>query len=124
MARIAGVNIPTQKRVVIALTYITGIGQAKAKEITAKVGIPTERRVSQLTDAEVVRIREVIDQDYTVEGDLRRETAMNIKRLMDLGCYRGLRHRKGLPVRGQRTHTNARTRKGPAKAIAGKKKTV
>ena len=121
MARIAGVNIPTQKRVVIALTYITGIGPAKAKEITTKVGIPAERRVSQLTDAEVVRIREVIDQDYTVEGDLRRETAMNIKRLMDLGCYRGLRHRKGLPVRGQRTHTNARTRKGPAKAIAGKK---
>ena len=124
MARIAGVNIPTQKRVVIALTYITGIGPAKAKEITTKVGIPAERRVSQLTDAEVVRIREVIDQDYSVEGDLRRETAMNIKRLMDLGCYRGLRHRKGLPVRGQRTHTNARTRKGPAKAIAGKKKTV
>ena len=124
MARIAGVNIPTQKRVIIALTYIHGIGPAKAKEITAKVGIPVERRVSQLTDAEVVRIREVIDQDYTVEGDLRREVAMNIKRLMDLGCYRGLRHRKGLPVRGQRTHTNARTRKGPAKAIAGKKKTV
>jgi small subunit ribosomal protein S13 len=122
VARIAGVNIPTQKRVVIALTYITGIGPAKAREITTKVGIPAERRVSQLTDAEVVRIREVIDQDYTVEGDLRRETAMNIKRLMDLGCYRGLRHRKGLPVRGQRTHTNARTRKGPAKAIAGKKK--
>ena len=122
MARIAGVNIPTQKRVVIALTYITGIGPAKAKEITTKVGIPAERRVSQLTDAEVVRIREVIDQDYTVEGDLRRETAMNIKRLMDLGCYRGLRHRKGLPVRGQRTHTNARTRKGKAKPIAGKKK--
>ena len=113
MARIAGVNIPTQKRVIIALTYIHGIGPAKAKEITAKVGIPAERRVSQLTDAEVVRIREVIDQDYTVEGDLRREVAMNIKRLMDLGCYRGLRHRKGLPVRGQRTHTNARTRKGP-----------
>ena len=122
MARIAGVNIPTQKRVVIALTYITGIGPAKAKEITTKVGIPAERRVSQLTDAEVVRIREVIDQDYTVEGDLRRETAMNIKRLMDLGCYRGLRHRKGLPVRGQRTHTNARTRKGKSKPIAGKKK--
>ena len=122
MARIAGVNIPTQKRVIIALTYIHGIGSAKAREITAKVGIPAERRVSQLTDAEVVRIREVIDQDYTVEGDLRRETAMNIKRLMDLGCYRGLRHRKGLPVRGQRTHTNARTRKGPAKSIAGKKK--
>jgi small subunit ribosomal protein S13 len=124
VARIAGVNIPTQKRVIIALTYITGIGPAKAREITTKVGIPAERRVSQLTDAEVVKIREVIDQDYTVEGDLRRETAMNIKRLMDLGCYRGLRHRKGLPVRGQRTHTNARTRKGPAKAIAGKKKTV
>ena len=122
MARIAGVNIPTNKRVVIALQYIHGIGPAKAKEITTKVGIPAERRVSQLTDAEVVRIREVIDQDYTVEGDLRRETAMNIKRLMDLGCYRGLRHRKGLPVRGQRTHTNARTRKGPAKPIAGKKK--
>jgi small subunit ribosomal protein S13 len=124
VARIAGVNIPTQKRVIIALTYIHGIGPAKAKEITAKVGIPAERRVSQLTDAEVVRIREVIDQDYNVEGDLRREVAMNIKRLMDLGCYRGLRHRKGLPVRGQRTHTNARTRKGPAKAIAGKKKTA
>ncbi len=124
MARIAGVNIPTQKRVIIALTYIHGIGPAKAKEIAAKVGIPAERRVSQLTDAEVVRIREVIDQDYNVEGDLRREVAMNIKRLMDLGCYRGLRHRKGLPVRGQRTHTNARTRKGPAKAIAGKKKTA
>ena len=122
MARIAGVNIPTQKRVIIALTYIHGIGPAKAKEIAAKVGIPVERRVSQLTDAEVVRIREVIDQDYQVEGDLRREVAMNIKRLMDLGCYRGLRHRKGLPVRGQRTHTNARTRKGPAKPIAGKKK--
>lgn len=124
MARIAGVNIPTQKRVIIALTYIHGIGQAKAKEICAKVGIPVERRVQQLTDAEVVRIREVIDQDYQVEGDLRREVAMNIKRLMDLGCYRGLRHRKGLPVHGQRTHTNARTRKGPAKAIAGKKKTA
>jgi small subunit ribosomal protein S13 len=124
VARIAGVNIPTQKRVIIALTYIHGIGAAKAKEICAKVGIPAERRVSQMTDAEVVRIREVIDQDYNVEGDLRREVAMNIKRLMDLGCYRGLRHRKGLPVRGQRTHTNARTRKGPAKAIAGKKKTA
>ena len=120
MARIAGVNIPTQKRAVIALTYITGIGPAKAKEICAKVGIPAERRVHQLTDAEVVKIREVIDQDYTVEGDLRRTTAMNIKRLMDLGCYRGLRHRKGLPVHGQRTHTNARTRKGKAVAIAGK----
>jgi small subunit ribosomal protein S13 len=122
VARIAGVNIPTQKRAVIALTYIHGIGPAKAKEICAKVGIPAERRVHQLTDAEVVRIREVIDQDYQVEGDLRRDVAMNIKRLMDLGCYRGLRHRKGLPVRGQRTHTNARTRKGPARSIAGKKK--
>jgi small subunit ribosomal protein S13 len=121
MARIAGVNIPTQKRVVIALQYIHGIGQAYAKEITQKVGIAPERRVSELTDAEVLQIRETIDRDYTVEGDLRRETATNIKRLMDLGCYRGLRHRRGLPVRGQRTHTNARTRKGPAKAIAGKK---
>jgi small subunit ribosomal protein S13 len=122
MARIAGVNIPTQKRVVIALTYIHGIGPIKAKEICEKVGIPAERRINQLSDADIVRIREVIDQGYRVEGDLRREVAMNIKRLMDLGCYRGLRHRKGLPVRGQRTHTNARTRKGPAKAIAGKKK--
>ena len=121
MARIAGVNIPTQKRVVIALQYIHGIGQHYAKEITEKVGISPERRVSELTDAEVLQIRETIDRDYTVEGDLRRETATNIKRLMDLGCYRGLRHRRGLPVRGQRTHTNARTRKGPAKAIAGKK---
>ncbi|MEQ9660945.1 MAG: 30S ribosomal protein S13 [Parasphingopyxis sp.] len=122
MARIAGVNIPTQKRVEIALTYIHGIGDAKAREITGKLGIPSERRVNELTDAEVVQIREAIDADYTVEGDLRRETAMNIKRLMDLACYRGLRHRKGLPVRGQRTHTNARTRKGKAKPIAGKKK--
>jgi small subunit ribosomal protein S13 len=121
VARIAGVNIPTQKRVIIALTYITGIGPSKAKEIVAKVGLPIDRRVSQLTDAEVAKIREVIDQGYTVEGDLRRQTAMNIKRLMDLGSYRGLRHRKGLPVRGQRTHTNARTRKGKAVAIAGKK---
>ncbi len=121
MARIAGVNIPTNKRVVIALQYIHGIGEAKAKEICEKVGIEAPRRVNQLTDAEVLQIRETIDRDYTVEGDLRRETAVNIKRLMDLGCYRGLRHRRGLPVRGQRTHTNARTRKGPAKAIAGKK---
>jgi len=121
VARIAGVNIPTNKRVVIALQYIHGLGQAKAKEIVRKVGIEDARRVNQLTDAEVLQIRETIDRDYTVEGDLRRETATNIKRLMDLGCYRGLRHRKGLPVRGQRTHTNARTRKGPAKAIAGKK---
>lgn len=122
MARIAGVNIPTQKRVEIALTYIHGIGRTKAKQICAQVGIPDERRVNELTDDEVVRIRETIDRDYLVEGDLRREVAMNIKRLMDLGCYRGLRHRKGLPVRGQRTHTNARTRKGPARPIAGKKK--
>ncbi len=122
MARIAGVNIPTNKRVVIALQYIHGIGAKKAEEICEKVSIPAERRVSQLTDAEVLQIRETIDRDYMVEGDLRREVAMNIKRLMDLGCYRGLRHRRGLPVRGQRTHTNARTRKGKAKPIAGKKK--
>ena len=122
MARIAGVNIPTNKRVDIALRYIYGIGPANAKDICKKVGIADERRVSELTEAEVIQIREVIDHDYVVEGDLRREVAMNIKRLMDLGCYRGLRHRKSLPVRGQRTHTNARTRKGPAKAIAGKKK--
>ena len=122
MARIAGVNIPTQKRVEISLTYIHGIGRQKASEICQKVGIPSERRVNELTDDEVVRIREAIDREYTVEGDLRREVAMNVKRLMDLGCYRGLRHRKGLPVHGQRTHTNARTRKGPARPIAGKKK--
>ena len=122
MARIAGVNIPTAKRVVIALQYIHGIGPKFATDICAKVGIPAERRVNQLTDDEVLRIRETIDSDYKVEGDLRRETAMNIKRLMDMVAYRGLRHRKGLPVRGQRTHTNARTRKGPAKPIAGKKK--
>ncbi len=122
MARIAGVNLPTNKRVVIALQYIHGIGSKIAKDIMTKVNLPQERRVSQLTDAEVLQIREVIDHDHMVEGDLRREVAMNIKRLMDLGCYRGLRHRKGLPVRGQRTHTNARTRKGPTKTIAGKKK--
>ncbi|MDQ0317158.1 30S ribosomal protein S13 [Amorphus orientalis] len=122
MARIAGVNIPTNKRVVIALQYIHGIGPATAREIASKVNVEAERRVNELSDAEVLHLREVIDRDYLVEGDLRRETAMNIKRLMDLGCYRGLRHRRGLPVRGQRTHTNARTRKGPAKAIAGKKK--
>jgi small subunit ribosomal protein S13 len=122
VARIAGVNLPTNKRVVIALQYIHGIGPKIAQDIVGKVSLPEERRVSQLTDAEVLQIREIIDRDYMVEGDLRRETSMNIKRLMDLGCYRGLRHRKGLPVRGQRTHTNARTRKGPAKAIAGKKK--
>jgi small subunit ribosomal protein S13 len=122
MARIAGVNIPTNKRVVVALQYIHGIGPKIAQEIMTKASLTAERRVSQLSDAEVLQIREIIDRDYMVEGDLRRETSMNIKRLMDLGCYRGLRHRKGLPVRGQRTHTNARTRKGPAKAIAGKKK--
>jgi small subunit ribosomal protein S13 len=122
MARIAGVNIPTNKRVVIALQYIHGIGPAKAREIMEKVSIPEGRRVNELSDAEVIQIRESIDRDYMVEGDLRRDVAMNIKRLMDLGCYRGLRHRRGLPVRGQRTHTNARTRKGPARAIAGKKK--
>ncbi|MEQ8556868.1 MAG: 30S ribosomal protein S13 [Henriciella sp.] len=122
MARIAGVNIPTNKRVEIALRYIHGIGPAKAREITEKIGIERDRRVSDLTDAEVIQIRETIDGDFLVEGDLRREVSMNIKRLMDLGCYRGLRHRKRLPVRGQRTHTNARTRKGPAKPIAGKKK--
>ena len=122
MARIAGVNIPTNKRVVIALTYIHGIGNKFAAEICEKIGIPPERRVNEMTDAEVLQVRETIDRDYQVEGDLRREVSMNIKRLMDLGCYRGLRHRRGLPVHGQRTHTNARTRKGPAKAIAGKKK--
>ena len=122
MARIAGVNIPTNKRVIIALQYIHGIGPSFAREITEKCSIPAERRVNELSDAEVLQIRETIDRDYQVEGDLRRENSMNIKRLMDLGCYRGLRHRRGLPVRGQRTHTNARTRKGPAKAIAGKKK--
>lgn len=122
MARIAGVNIPTQKRVEIGLQSIYGIGSSKAQEICSKLGIPVERRVNQLTDDEILRIREAIDSEYKVEGDLRREVSMNIKRLMDLGCYRGLRHRKGLPVRGQRTHTNARTRKGKAVAIAGKKK--
>ncbi len=122
MARIAGVNLPTNKRVIIALTYIHGIGRTKAKELTSSLGIEDSRRVNDLTDAEVLKIREYIDANLTVEGDLRRENQMNIKRLMDLGCYRGLRHRRGLPVRGQRTSTNARTRKGPAKPIAGKKK--
>ena len=122
MARIAGVNLPTNKRVIIALTYIHGIGPTTAKKIADKLGIDHSRRVQDLSDAEVLQIRETIDADHQVEGDLRRETAMNIKRLMDLACYRGLRHRRGLPVRGQRTHTNARTRKGPAKPIAGKKK--
>ena len=122
MARIAGVNIPTNKRVEVALTYIHGIGDTFRQADLRKGAIPPERRVSQLTESEIIQIREVIDHDYVVEGDLRRDVAMNIKRLMDLGCYRGLRHRRGLPVRGQRTHTNARTRKGPAKPIAGKKK--
>jgi small subunit ribosomal protein S13 len=122
LARIAGVNIPTNKRVVIALQYIHGIGPTKARQIVEAVRIPAERRTNELTDAEVGQIRDVIDRDHLVEGDLRREVAMNVKRLMDLGCYRGLRHRRGLPVRGQRTHTNARTRKGPARPIAGKKK--
>jgi len=122
VARIAGVNIPTNKRVEVALTYIHGIGDSFAREICRKVNIPAERRVNELSDQEVIQIREVIDHDYLVEGDLRREVSMNVKRLMDLGCYRGLRHRRGLPVRGQRTHTNARTRKGPSKPIAGRKK--
>jgi small subunit ribosomal protein S13 len=122
VARIAGVNLPTNNRVIVALEYIHGIGPKIAREIMTALSIPAERRISQLTDSEVLQIRELIDRDYMVEGDLRRETQLNIKRLMDLGCYRGLRHRRGLPVRGQRTHTNARTRKGPAKAIAGKKK--
>ena len=122
MARIAGVNIPTTKRVVIGLTYIFGIGPAKAQQICTQLSIPPERRVNEMSDDEVLRVRELIDRDFRVEGDLRRELAMNIKRLMDLGSYRGLRHRRGLPVRGQRTHTNARTRKGKAVAIAGKKK--
>ena len=122
MARIAGVNIPTNKRVEIALQYIHGVGPAIAREIMEKVGVDQARRVNQLSDAEVLQIREAIDRDYSVEGDLRRETTMNIKRLQDLASYRGIRHRRGLPVRGQRTHTNARTRKGPAKPIAGKKK--
>ncbi|KEG16766.1 30S ribosomal protein S13 [Bartonella bacilliformis] len=122
MARIAGVNIPTNKRLVIALQYIHGIGEKFARKIIEKVGIPAERRVHELSDSEILQIRETIDRDYQVEGDLRREVAMSVKRLMDLGCYRGLRHRRSLPVRGQRTHTNARTRKGPARAIAGKKK--
>jgi small subunit ribosomal protein S13 len=122
VARIAGVNIPTNKRVEIALRYIYGIGPVNAKIICNEVKIPDAKRVNELSDAEVLAIREIIDRDYVVEGDLRREVSINIKRLQDLGCYRGMRHRKGLPVRGQRTHTNARTRKGPAKPIAGKKK--
>ena len=122
MARIAGVNIPTNKRVPIALTYITGIGRTSAAKICEAVNIDHARRVNELSDAEILAVREFIDANLSVEGDLRREVQMNIKRLMDLGCYRGLRHRRNLPVRGQRTHTNARTRKGPARAIAGKKK--
>ena len=122
MARIAGVNIPTNKQVAISLRYIYGIGPVNAVEICEKTKIEATKRVNELSDAEVLAIREVIDRDYVVEGDLRREVSMNIKRLMDLGTYRGLRHRKGLPTRGQRTHTNARTRKGPSRAIAGKKK--
>ncbi len=122
MARIAGVNIPSNKRVEIALTYIFGIGRTKARQIRERAGLAAERRVNELTDAEVSQIRELIDAEHLVEGDLRREVSINIKRLMDLGCYRGLRHRRRLPVRGQRTHTNARTRKGPARPIAGKKK--
>jgi len=121
VARIAGVNIPSAKRIEVALTYIHGIGQVKANEICKKAGISVDKRVHQLTEGEVIKIREIIDRDYVVEGDLRREVSMNIKRLVDLGCYRGLRHRRKLPVRGQRTHTNARTRKGKAKPIAGKK---
>jgi len=122
VARIAGINVPTNKRVIIALQYIHGIGATKAAEICKKIKIPAERRVNEMTDAELTAVREMIDSNYIVEGDLRRSVSMNIKRLMDLGNYRGIRHRRGLPVRGQRTHTNARTRKGPAKAIAGKKK--
>ena len=122
MARIASVNIPTKKRVEIALTYIHGIGRTRAKSICERATIPDERRVADLSDDELAKIREIIDADYLVEGDLRRKTSMDIKRYLDLGCLRGLRHRRNLPVRGQRTHTNARTRKGPAKAIAGKKK--
>ena len=124
MARIAGVNIPTNKRVVVALTYVFGIGNTKAHEICQKAGVSEASRVSQLAEAEVGRLREIIDSEYRVEGDLRRDVAMNIKRLMDLGCYRGLRHRRGLPTRGQRTHTNARTRKGRARPVAGRKQTV
>lgn len=122
MARIAGVNIPTRKRVPIALTSIHGIGHSSAGKICDAVGIDRSRRVNELNDQEVVSLREHVDRNFVIEGDLRREVQMNIKRMMDLGCYRGLRHRRGLPTRGQRTHTNARTRKGPARPIAGKKK--
>ena len=122
MARIAGVDIPNQKRVEIALTYIYGIGQTSAKEILAKTGINPDTRAKDLTEAEVAKLRNEIEANYTVEGDLRREVALNIKNMVEINCYRGIRHRKGLPVRGQRTKTNARTRKGPAKTIANKKK--
>ena len=122
MARIAGINLPTNKRVMIALTYIHGIGKVTSKNICDAAGVNLSMRVNELSEQEVASIRQHIDGNVMVEGDLRRERTINIKRLMDLGCYRGLRHRRGLPVRGQRTHTNARTRKGPAKAIAGKKK--
>ena len=122
MARIAGVDLPRNKRIEIALTYIFGIGRPRAREICEKAGVSLDTRTDQLGEGEIVRIREMIERDYKVEGDLRREVAQNIKLLMDIGCYRGLRHRRGLPVRGQRTHTNARTRKGPRKTVAGKKK--
>jgi small subunit ribosomal protein S13 len=122
VARIAGVNIPTKKRVEIALTYIHGIGRTSARGICSRAGVPDERRVADLSEEELTKLRDIIDADYLVEGDLRRKTSMDIKRYLDLGCLRGLRHRRNLPVRGQRTHTNARTRKGPAKPIAGKKK--
>jgi small subunit ribosomal protein S13 len=122
VARIAGVDLPRRKHVQIALTYIFGIGRTKAREICQKAELSEAKRVEELSDTEVKRIRDIIDNEYKVEGDLRREISMNIKRLMDLGCYRGLRHRKGLPVRGQRTHTNARTRKGPRRTIMSRKK--
>ena len=122
MARIAGVDLPRKKRIDIALTYIHGLGRSSAAKICQKAEIQPDAKTDVLADAEVVRLREIIERDYKVEGDLRRETSQNVKMLMDIGCYRGLRHRRGLPVRGQRTHTNARTRKGPAKTVAGKKK--
>jgi small subunit ribosomal protein S13 len=122
MARIAGIDLPRQKRIEIALTYIYGIGRSRSKEICDKAEIPSSTKTDQLSESEVIRLREIIEREYKVEGDLRREVNQNIKMLMDIGCYRGLRHRRGLPVRGQRTHTNARTRKGPRKTVAGKKK--
>jgi small subunit ribosomal protein S13 len=121
MARIAGVDLPRNKRIEISLTYIYGVGRTRALKICEKAGVDAGTRTDQLSESETIRLREVIERDYQVEGDLRREVSQNIKMLMDIGCYRGLRHRRGLPVRGQRTHTNARTRKGPAKTIAGKK---